>query len=250
MARGNVDRIHAQLRRMAADFEIRPATRINEARMATELGVSRTPLREALNRLVAEGFLTFQSNHGFFCRALDPQQLLDLYEARAAIECEGLRLAVMRGSDADIASLARFHDETLDEYAGCTDPLRQLAIDEEFHARIMALSGNGELARLLDNIHGRIRYVRMIGLKDFYERARAGEGAIAGEGGGLTGEGVARDPRAARQSRADHAAILSAIVLRDADRATALMREHIEWRLADATRAVGLAIYEIHRNSA
>ena len=56
MARGNVDRIHAQLRRMAADFEIRPATRINEARMATELGVSRTPLREALNRLVAEGF--------------------------------------------------------------------------------------------------------------------------------------------------------------------------------------------------
>jgi len=228
---------------MAADFEIRPATRINEARMATELGVSRTPLREALNRLVAEGFLTFQSNHGFFCRALDPQQLLDLYEARAAIECEGLRLAVTRGSDADIASLARFHDETLDEYAGCTDPLRQLAIDEEFHARIMALSGNGELARLLDNIHGRIRYVRMIGLKDFYERARAGSGAAAGNG-------VVQDSRVVRQSRADHAAILAAIVARDTDRATALMREHIEWRLADATRAVGLAIYEIHRNSA
>lgn len=237
MARGNVDRIHAQLRRMAADFEIRPATRINEARMAAELGVSRTPLREALNRLVAEGFLTFQSNHGFFCRALDPQQLLDLYEARAAIECEGLRLAIMRASDADIAALARFHDETLDEYAGCTDPLRQLAIDEEFHTRIMALSGNGELARLLDNIHGRIRYVRMIGLKDFYARLRSGEAA-------------AQDPRIARQSRADHAAILAAILARDTDRAIALMREHIEWRLADATRAVGLAIYEIHRNSA
>ncbi len=235
MARGNVDRIHAQLRRMAADFEIRPATRINEAHMAAELGVSRTPLREALNRLVAEGFLTFQSNHGFFCRALDPQQLLDLYEARAAIECEGLRLAIMRGSDADIAELARFHDETLGDYAGCTDPLRQLAIDEEFHTHIMALSGNGELARLLDNIHGRIRYVRMIGLKDFYARARAG---------------ATQDPRAERQSRADHAAILAAILARDADRATALMREHIEWRLADATRAVGLAIYEIHRNSA
>lgn len=237
MARGNVDRIHAQLRRMAADFEIRPATRINEARMAAELGVSRTPLREALNRLVAEGFLTFQSNHGFFCRALDPQQLLDLYEARAAIECEGLRLAIMRGSDADIAALAHFHDETLDEYAGCTDPLRQLAIDEEFHTRIMALSGNSELARLLDNIHGRIRYVRMIGLKDFYARLRSGEAA-------------AQDPRIARQSRADHAAILAAILARDTDRAIALMREHIEWRLADATRAVGLAIYEIHRNSA
>jgi DNA-binding GntR family transcriptional regulator len=237
MARGNVDRIHAQLRRMAADFEIRPATRINEARMAAELGVSRTPLREALNRLVAEGFLTFQSNHGFFCRALDPQQLLDLYEARAAIECEGLRLAIMRGSDADIAELARFHDETLDEYAGCTDPLRQLAIDEEFHRRIMGLSGNGELMRLLDNVHGRIRYVRMIGLKDFYARLRSGEAA-------------AQDPRIARQSRADHAAILAAILARDTDRAIGLMREHIEWRLADATRAVGLAIYEIHRNSA
>ncbi len=237
MARGNVDRIHAQLRRMAADFEIRPATRINEARMAAELGVSRTPLREALNRLVAEGFLTFQSNHGFFCRALEPQQLLDLYEARAAIECEGLRLAIMRASDADIAELARFHDETLDDYAGCTDPLRQLGIDEEFHTRIMALSGNGELARLLDNIHGRIRYVRMIGLKDFYARLRSGEAA-------------AEEPRVARQSRADHAAILAAILARDTDRGLALMREHIEWRLADATRAVGLAIFEIHRRSA
>jgi DNA-binding GntR family transcriptional regulator len=237
MARGNVDRIHAQLRRMAADFEIRPATRINEARMAAELGVSRTPLREALNRLVAEGFLTFQSNHGFFCRALEPQQLLDLYEARAAIECEGLRLAIMRASDADIAELARFHDETLDDYAGCTDPLRQLGIDEEFHTRIMALSGNGELARLLDNIHGRIRYVRMIGLKDFYARLRSGEAA-------------AEEPRVARQNRADHAAILAAILARDTDQGLALMREHIEWRLADATRAVGLAIFEIHRRSA
>ncbi|MGY6644941.1 MAG: GntR family transcriptional regulator [Salinarimonas sp.] len=237
MARGNVDRIHAQLRRMAADFEIRPATRINEAQMASELGVSRTPLREALNRLVAEGFLTFQSNHGFFCRALDPQQLLDLYEARAALECEGLRLAIMRGSDADIADLARFHDETLGEYASCTDPLRQLDIDEEFHRRIMGLSGNGELMRLLDNNYGRIRYVRMIGLKDFYARKRAGE----------VPEG---DPRVERQRRADHAAILAALVARDTDQALALMREHIEWRLADATRAVGLAYYEIHQRSA
>ncbi|MCC5978161.1 MAG: GntR family transcriptional regulator [Salinarimonas sp.] len=235
--RGNVDRIHEQLRRMAADFEIGPATRINEARMASELGVSRTPLREALNRLVAEGFLTFQANHGFFCRALDPQQLLDLYETRAAIECEGARLAIMRASDGEIAELVRFHDETLGEYVGCTDPLRQLTIDEAFHARIMGLSGNQELVRLLDNIHGRIRYVRMIGLKDFYARERAGE-VPAG------------DPRAERQRRADHAAILAAIVARDTGQAIALMREHIEWRLADATRAVGLAYYEIHRRSA
>ncbi len=60
-----VDRVHRELRTMAITFQLLPGERLNEAILAKELGVSRTPLREALNRLSAEGFLTFSANHGF-----------------------------------------------------------------------------------------------------------------------------------------------------------------------------------------
>ncbi|MFV2034404.1 MAG: GntR family transcriptional regulator [Halocynthiibacter sp.] len=85
MATSTVDRTTDRLRQMAANFEIKPDARIKEGEMALHLGVSRTPLREALNRLVAEGFLTFRSGQGFFCRSLTPERILDLYEARTAI---------------------------------------------------------------------------------------------------------------------------------------------------------------------
>ena len=96
----NVDRITAQLRRMAAEFEIKPDERIREGEMAKRLSVSRTPLREALNRLVSEGFLTFTGGQGFFCRSLTPERILDLYEARAAVELDQTRVGRLSRMDA------------------------------------------------------------------------------------------------------------------------------------------------------
>ena len=55
---------------MAAAFEFKPEERINESELSKKLGISRTPLREALNRLVAEGLLTAREGKGFFCRSL------------------------------------------------------------------------------------------------------------------------------------------------------------------------------------
>ncbi|MHA1158900.1 MAG: GntR family transcriptional regulator, partial [Alphaproteobacteria bacterium] len=88
-----MDAIYDEVRTMTADFEFMPNERLNEGQLADRLGASRTPLREALNRLVAEGLLNFQVGRGFFCRSLDPKTILDLYEARQAVECEALRLA-------------------------------------------------------------------------------------------------------------------------------------------------------------
>ncbi|MFD2856844.1 GntR family transcriptional regulator [Seohaeicola zhoushanensis] len=82
----NVSRVYAALRRMAADFELKPDERINESALSLQLGASRTPLREALNRLVAEGFLTFRSGRGFYCRSLSPALVMELYEARVAVD--------------------------------------------------------------------------------------------------------------------------------------------------------------------
>ena len=83
---GHVDRLYNALRSMSIGFELKPDERINESELAEALGTSRTPLREALNRLVAEGYLAFRPGHGFFCRGLSPSEVFDLYDARVAIE--------------------------------------------------------------------------------------------------------------------------------------------------------------------
>lgn len=214
-----VDRLTAQLRRMAADFEIKPEERIREGEMAKRLSVSRTPLREALNRLVSEGYLTFQSGQGFFCRALTPERILDLYEARAAIECEAMRHAIARASDAAIAAIAEELDQTELLYDQTADRLRLLEMDEAFHMALVRLSGNREFENMLANINGRIRYVRMIGLK-MTDRAPGRMDA--------------------------HRVILRALQARDTGAALSALRSHIELRQEDATQAVRDAFSQIY----
>lgn len=220
----NVDRLYLQLREMAADFAFKPDERINESDLASRLGASRTPLREALNRLAAEGFLTFQSGRGFFCRPLTPTRTLELYEARVAIECEGLRLACMRATDAEIRALVTYLDEIEQLYANCTDANEMLSMDETFHTRLINLSGNSELAGMLNNLNDRIRYVRLIDLRRL--RSNVDE----------------RQPN----SLAAHRNILIALEARDAGGADAAMRQHITRRQEEATEAVRIAYSQLY----
>jgi DNA-binding GntR family transcriptional regulator len=222
----NVDRIHQQLRRMAADFEFMPDARINESALATQLNASRTPIREALNRLVAEGYLTFQSRRGFFCRPLNPKRIHDLYEARSAIECEGLRRAVERASDSDIQRLVADLDQTEPTYDKCDDPIDLLAMDEAFHMRLIQLSGNDELVRMLENLNGRVRYVRLINLRYL----RSGTPITAGKAGKLSG----------------HRKVLIALSARDESGAVRAMRNHIERRREETTEAVRIAYSQLY----
>lgn len=211
----NVDRLYDALRRMASDFAFKPEERINESALAARLNASRTPLREALNRLVAEGFLTFRSGRGFFCRPLSPEAVLDLYEARTAIECEAARLACLRASDAGLDELSAWLDRIAPDYTPETDTGRLLEMDEGFHRHLVALAGNAELARLADNLNDRIRYVRVIDL----QAMRRGDG-----------------PRP--DMMAAHRRILAALAARDAEAAAAAMRAHIGRRRDEAAQAV------------
>ena len=161
----NVSRVYVALRQMAADFAFMPDQRINESELSKQLGASRTPLREALNQLVAEGFLTFQNNRGFFCRSLTPKYIQDLYEARVAVECEALRLSCRRAADREIAELGAYLEQTEAEYEKADDPDERLRMDETFHMRLVRLSGNSELERSLRSLNDRIRYIRLIDLK-------------------------------------------------------------------------------------
>lgn len=217
-----VGRLYAELRRMAADFEFRPSERLNESRLALRLGASRTPLREALNRLVAEGFLDFRSGQGFFCRALNAESIFHLYEVRAAVECAALSVAIHRADEAAIADLAAYLNQTETAYVRSTDPVELLNMDEAFHVRTSALAGNPEFDSMLSNINGRIRYVRLIDLNQMRASGDVEERMSA------------------------HRRVLRALVARDESAAIEAMRAHIEKRRDQATEAVRRAFADIY----
>jgi len=219
----NVDRVYVTLRQMAADFAFKPDQRINESELALLLKASRTPVREALNRLVAEGFLTFQSGRGFFCRSLSPQRILDLYEARVAIECEALRLTCLRAKTEKIEALSEYLDKIEPKYATCDDVIILLEMDEEFHLRLAKLSQNAELETMLRNLNDRIRYIRMIDLKRMRSK-----------------DNTETPPLSA------HRMILNAVLKRKPVKAEKALRDHIERRREEATEAVRIAYSQLY----
>jgi DNA-binding GntR family transcriptional regulator len=202
-----VEAVYRQLKAMAVDFRLRPGERLNEGVLARDLGTSRTPLREALNRLVAEGMVTLQPGRGFCCRGLDAETVFDLYELRAVLECAAVGLACARATDADIAGLKVTLAAQADT-AGKT--VREVtAGDEAFHVAIAELSGNGELVRQLSGINERIRYIRWI---DMQSRVRTTKG--------------------------EHRAIMAALAARDASAAVTAMQGHIAKRMDQVVAAV------------
>lgn len=222
----NVEKACERLRKMTIDFEFKPGERLNESAISKKLKVSRTPLREALNRLVAEGFLTFELGKGFFCRPLEPRKILELYQLRCALETEALVRAIELASDAKIDEVVTFLDNTEKSYAICSDLNELLRMDEEFHNKLAALSENSELLRSLGNVNERIRYVRTINLRQLRDRRETSH----------------QD----HESLSAHRIILNAVKARDTAEATGALRGHIERRSEQAAELVRMAFSQLY----
>jgi DNA-binding GntR family transcriptional regulator len=124
-----------------------PGTQLGEVELAARLGVSRGPLREAMQRLVAEGLLRSERNRGLFVRDLDAADVRDVYTARAAIE-RAAGLLLIAGDRAAVtdrltAALARMEAVT-------GDPVALADADHDFHAEFVAASGSPRLRRMAD----------------------------------------------------------------------------------------------------
>jgi len=194
-------------------YEIKPGERLNEVALAEKLGVSRTPVRDALHLLARDGFLE-ESGRGYIRRPLNLKEMLDVYEAREAIEVECLKLASQRATPEQIAEIEAFLAESRavpENYP----VLDLVSLDEKFHDMLAQLSGNNELRRILNELNGRIRFVRWINMEQI-------------------GRG---------KTQAEHAAILQALRDKDADAAEACMRSHISQRTAQIKESIteGLA---------
>lgn len=145
---------------MSGEFSFRD--RLAEERLAALLGVSRTPVREALTRLAGDGLVEKRQDGGYYPAEPDLGGLRDLYEIRVTLELRGLQRAVESGTKHDPVLLEPLRDSwrALQDDPPRPDPAF-VALDEGFHITLSRASGNVELANMLDAVNARIRAVRM-----------------------------------------------------------------------------------------
>jgi DNA-binding GntR family transcriptional regulator len=141
-----------EVRRMILRGDLADGARINEVQLAAELGISRTPLREGLGQLVAEGVVRSEPRRGFFVAPLTIGEFEQLYDIRPLLDPEALRLAGVPSS----ASLDRL-DKINRRMLAAKTPLAAIDFDDEWHLELLAGCPNRVLVELIQLIIGRTR---------------------------------------------------------------------------------------------
>lgn len=126
--------------------------RINEVRLAASLGVSRTPLREALNRLLADGSIEAQRGRGFSVPRFSAAELREAYEMRPILDCAALERAGLP-NEARLARLKALNER----FEKTVSVSRRIDIDDAFHLALVAPCGNDMLIRAIEQVMARTR---------------------------------------------------------------------------------------------
>ncbi|QLY32172.1 GntR family transcriptional regulator [Nocardia huaxiensis] len=154
------ERVYRSLRGDLAAGVLVPTERLGEERLAETYGVSRTPVREALARLLADG-LVERHPDGFYPYRPRVEELADLYELRILLEARGIQRRHAHDPEPVRRELATWRD--LRDHP--PEPGAALiAADERFHTALLAASGNAALADALDTVHARVRPLRALDL--------------------------------------------------------------------------------------
>ncbi len=176
-----------------------PGTRLDEASLAEEHKVSRTPIREAFHRLAQSGLVVQQPRRGVFVRISSPVEILEMFEVMAELEAVCGRLAARRATDPAITELRQVNAECrAAREAGDVDLYYQK--NGVFHHLLYAQSGNRFLEQEASRLHRRLKPYRRMQL---FLRGRL------------------------QQSMEEHEAIVEAIAAGDANRAADLLRDHV-----------------------
>jgi DNA-binding GntR family transcriptional regulator len=148
---GMVNKIYLDLREMVANHRFQPGTRINVEKLARELGVSRTPVWEAVRRLEQEGLLKNIPNRGVFMIEMTLEKALDLFQVRLALDALAGALAAGNMNQSTLKKMAECLREQL-QVVERGDLVRYSQLDYEFHYLIYARCENSFLLEILDSI--------------------------------------------------------------------------------------------------
>ncbi|BCW73753.1 GntR family transcriptional regulator [Arthrobacter sp. NicSoilB11] len=149
--------VYAELKRRILSLELKPGERIYEPAMASALQVSRTPLREAIRRLISESLLEQQPTGGVLVPALDEAAISELYEVRAAMESLMARNACIKATPADIEALEGILERNAAMVAFADDAMQQ---GMALHAKIAGIAGNSWARRFHNQISSHMERYR------------------------------------------------------------------------------------------
>jgi len=138
--RQGVDEVYRRVREAILEADLEPGQAMSQVALAAELGVSRTPLREALRMLQGEGLVTAEANRQVRVAAITVEDVEDLYAVRITLEVEALRLTVPRMAPEDIARLEGYIGE-MNHYAEVDDYVRWVNPHHAYHRGLTALAG-------------------------------------------------------------------------------------------------------------
>lgn len=191
------ERAYDEIRRMIIRLELAPGDVVREADLQAALDMSRTPIREALQRLARDHFVSVIPRRGMFVSAIEFDELAMLYETRSIMEPYAARLATRRGTQRDWDEMAGVLEET-------TEPGKQpgelLELDRRCHEIIWRAAGNRFLTATLDTLYAQSDRLWHMYLADVHDMGHAVD---------------------------EHAEIHAALVAGDADRVADLIEEHV-----------------------
>ena len=188
------------LRQRIFKRELEPGSWIDELRLAEEYGISRTPLREALKVLAAEGLVTMKVRRGAYVTEVSANDLADVYHLLSLLESDAAGVVATKATDAELAELQKLH-KALEVAAkpGKANTDQFFALNEQFHMRLLAIANN----RWRDQMVADLRKVMKLNRHNSLLKT----GRIA-------------------ESLAEHQAIMAALLARDAVSTQERMQEH------------------------
>jgi len=211
------DDVYALLKRDIADFRLVPGDRFTENEVCERLGVSRTPVRQALFRMKQEGFVEVSFRAGWRVLPFDFDKFEQLYDLRMVLETEAVRRLCAMAPDSNQAALAALAAIWLVPVeARLPDMARVGELDEAFHCTLVEAAGNAEMARVHRDVTERIRLIRRL---DFTKPARVDA------------------------TYEEHGRILRAVLAHRSDEACRLLRSHIGASQAEVRK---ITLHEVY----
>jgi DNA-binding GntR family transcriptional regulator len=215
--RSRAELVYAQLKQDVADFKLVPGDRFTENEISERLGVSRTPVREALQRLQQEGYVEVLFRNGWRVLPFDFEQFEQLYDLRMVLETTAVQRICADGDRVDRDLLAQLAAIWLVPATERSSDIKQVAQwDEDFHCSLVAAAGNAEMTRVHRDVTERIRIIRRL---DFTQQARIDA------------------------TYEEHGKILRAIQRKRADAAALLLRTHIQ---TSQTEVRKITLHQVH----
>ena len=199
------EEVAEQLRQRIFRRELEPGSWIDELRIAEEYGISRTPLREALKVLAAEGLVTMKVRRGAYVTEVNEKDLHDVYHLLGLLESDAAGEVARRATDAELKELKELH-EALE--AAVKQRERFFEINERFHMRLLQIADNRWRNQMVADLRKVMKLNR--------HQSLLKSGRLA-------------------ESLAEHRALMKALLQRDAARSTQRMREHFANGLEAAT---------------